>query len=197
MTGRHPDTFKLNGNGAIPDNVVVDFCVLLDGGAVRIPITLPLFDDEKACFYIHPKNWPRVDVVAIPFDPYTAYPMAGLLSDGTEINRSIPLFMNSEGVQILSPMQDYLLKRNEIVEQWFSGVDVTEELFHPRGIKERSRYVRSLSGSVPPSHPLYKWAGTGRKNFSWIAHRRKACPVRPFSTTTHRVRFQCTDQQCN
>lgn len=133
VTGRHPDTFKLNGNGAIPDNVVVDFCVLLDGGAVRIPITLPLFDDEKACFYIHPKNWPRVDVVAIPFDPYTAYPMAGLLSDGTEINRSIPLFMNSgEGVQTsISPMQDYLLKRNEIVEQWFSGVDVTEELFIP------------------------------------------------------------------
>ncbi len=135
VTGRHPDTFELNKKKAvIPDNVAASFSILLgDGNSIRMVISLPLFDDEKACFYIHPKNWPRVDVVAIPFDPHASYPMAGYLGNGKEINCSISLVMKSgEGVQTsISPMQDHILQRGEIVDKWFAGVDVTEELFIP------------------------------------------------------------------
>ncbi|MEQ6438284.1 hypothetical protein V8Z74_25250 [Comamonas sp. w2-DMI] len=134
VTGRHPDTFKPNKNVAIPDNVVVNFCFLLgENGMGRMAISLPLYNDERACFYIHPENWPRVNVVAIPFDPYVAHPIAGYTGDGKEINFSIPLFNEvGNGLQTsISPIQDHLVRRGEIVEKWFKSVDVTEELFIP------------------------------------------------------------------
>ena len=134
VTGRHPETFKpLNKDCAVPDKIVVNFCLLMGGGWTRMAISLSLHDDERSCFYIHPKNWPRVDVVAIPFDPYAAHPIAGTLSDGSDIKISVPLFMNSgEGMHTsISPIQDHILKRDRMVDDWFEGVDVTEELFIP------------------------------------------------------------------
>ncbi len=134
VTGRHPDTFDLNKNCAIPDNIVVNFCVLIGNtGTIRMAISIPLFDEEKSCFYIHQKNWPRVDVVAIPFDPYSTHPIATHTGDGEELKLSIALFNNSDsGLSTsITPIQENILERIGIVNDWFDGVDVTEELFIP------------------------------------------------------------------
>lgn len=158
VTGRHPDTFTLsNKNCAVPDRVAVNFCLLLNSGhSIRMAIFLPLHDDERACFYIHPKNWPRVDVVAIPFDPYAAHPIAGYTGDGKELDGSVSLFMNmSHGLTTsISPIQKYILPREGIVNDWFEGVDVTEELFipgYPQNVHDRQTQPVWKRGTIASS----------------------------------------------
>ncbi|MDR9426403.1 MAG: hypothetical protein RI567_14140, partial [Marinobacter sp.] len=85
LSGRHSETLKpLSKELAIPDNVVVNLAVNMPGfGMVtRNSITIPLTDGEKSLFYIHPKNWPRIDVAVIPFDPHSTFLSEIYLSTG-------------------------------------------------------------------------------------------------------------------
>lgn len=98
VTGLHPETMRyLSDTGASPNNILATIAMTTtdqgssEGVTVRLSVELPLQDDDKALFYIHPTNWPRVDVVAIPFDPQEPQTIMGNLSTGETIKMQIPL----------------------------------------------------------------------------------------------------------
>lgn len=139
VTGRHSETLTtLSSKGSIPDNILVTLTVNYPGFiATRMSVMLPLYDEEKALFYIHPQNWPRIDVVAIPFDPYAEHVTEWSVSNGehTKINRFLltPLCIGPDQfIQAEIPsVQDYFVPNKSLITQWLSSVDVTEELFIP------------------------------------------------------------------
>ena len=136
LTGRHSETLKpLSKNLAIPDNVVVNLAVNTStfGLVTRHPITIPLIDGEKSLFYIHPKNWPRVDVAIIPFDPRATFLSEVYLSTGEyrDIEFSPIMKVYGGGATDICPIQNYLVPNAEVIANWFDNVDVTEELFIP------------------------------------------------------------------
>ncbi|WP_429051981.1 hypothetical protein [Aeromonas veronii] len=139
VTGRHSETLEtLSSNGGVPDNVVVTLSVIYpEHGAIKTSITLPLYDDKRALFYIHPINWPRIDVVAIPFDPNAEHIMESYLSSGRHLKQQRPLltplhigpdkFIQAE----IHSVQEYFVPDQSVITQWLKSVDVTEELFIP------------------------------------------------------------------
>jgi hypothetical protein len=139
VTGLHSETLEnLGSNGGIPDNIVVNLSVSYPGfGVVKMPVTLPLSDEEKSLFYIHPKNWPRIDVVAIPFDPNEEHNSELHLSTGEIKKTKKPLLIpmangTTEDTQAeICPVQQYFVPDNNVISQWLNSVDVTEELFIP------------------------------------------------------------------
>lgn len=135
LTGRHSETLKpLSSKLAIPDNVVLNLAVSMPGfGVIRHSITIPLVDEEKSLFYIHPENWPRVDVAAIPFDPHGNFLSEGYLSTGELRNYSFSPIMEvkNAGTTELCPIQKFLVPDGDVISKWFKAVDVTEELFIP------------------------------------------------------------------
>lgn len=136
VTGLHPETLKhLSPTGAIPDNVVVRLVVRFPGiGTQRMAIILPLIGENESLFYIHPKNWPRIDVVAIPFDPKADHPCEFYMGDGSVKKASVNLLgmATEKGLKTeICPVQQFLLPNRAVVQSWIESVDVTEELFIP------------------------------------------------------------------
>lgn len=139
VTGRHSETLDtLEINCGIPDNIVINLSVSYPGfGEIKRLITLPLSDEEKSLFYIHPKNWPRIDVVAIPFDPAAEHNSELYLSTGEHIKTKMMLLMplengTAEYTQAeICPVQRYFVPDKDVISQWLNSVDVTEELFIP------------------------------------------------------------------
>jgi hypothetical protein len=129
VTGRHPETLHyLSKTNGVPDNIVVSLAVNRpEIGVIRQHITLPLADEKKSLFYIHPKNWPRVDVVAIPFDPKALNRFEYQTSTGTV--QGVMSILDSGG-EIYS-VQRYEVPNDDLRGQWLESVDVTEELFIP------------------------------------------------------------------
>lgn len=135
LTGRHSESLKpLSEKLAIPDNVVVNLAISMpEFGVTRYSITIPLNDEEKSLFYIHPENWPRIDVVAIPFDPYATFisEVCFMSGEKKEIVFSpimhVPGFKNTE----VCPIQKYFVPHHDVMDKWLKSVDVTEELFIP------------------------------------------------------------------
>lgn len=139
VTGRHPETLRFaSDEKAVPDNIVASIAISLvqegeERGTFRKSVVLPLNDDDKALFYIHPTNWPRVDVVAIPFDPEAPHTIEMNLSAGEFRTMEMSLSAtNSEGVSTaVCPLQQYLLPDAVVAQRWLNTVEVTEELFIP------------------------------------------------------------------
>lgn len=135
VTGLHPETMQhLSAEGGVPDNIVASIVISRgEFGAHRMSIVLPLSDEEKALFYIHPKNWPRVDVAAIPFDPAAPHTFEMNLSDGTARTALISLLdTGNTGIPAaLCPVQKYLVPNDDVAQRWLDTVEVTEELFIP------------------------------------------------------------------
>lgn len=134
LTGRHPDTLNFQSTqNAVPNNIVVSLTTSHDYGASRIAITLPLIDDEKSLYLIHPTAWPRVDVVAIPFNPREPLGFDWMQPDGEVLDGNI-LLINPPGSgpqTRLCSIQDYLVPSKEVISEWLQTVEVTEELFIP------------------------------------------------------------------
>lgn len=138
VTGRHSETLDtLGSNSGVPDNIVINLSVNYPGfGATKMSLTLPLMDEEKSLFYIHPKNWPRIDVVAIPFDP-TAEHNFEFYSAGKHVKTRMKLLMplsngTDEPTQAeICPVQQYLVPDEDVINKWLNSVDVTEGLFIP------------------------------------------------------------------
>lgn len=127
VTGLHTESMEhLNENKAMPDNIVASIAISIpNAGAFRLPIVLPLYDDEKALFYIHPNNWPRIDVVAIPFDPQRSQTWNLSLSTGEETTIESQLSLHiagSVGKSEVCPIQKYLVPRQELIQQWLDSV---------------------------------------------------------------------------
>lgn len=135
LTGLHTATLShLSPNLAVPDNVVATLAVAYPdiGFQHRMSITLPLVGSKNALFYIHPKNWPRIDVAAIPFDPNADYETDITLPTG-EVKRAAfsilaPISGNKAAI---CPIQNYLVPSRKVVMEWLNTVEVTEELFIP------------------------------------------------------------------
>lgn len=136
LTGRHSETLKpLSKKSAIPDNVVVNLAVSIPsvGMTTRHSITIPLADEEKSLFYIHPENWPRVDVAVIPFDPSSTFLSELYLSTGEQRDVGFSPIMEvpGSGTTEICPIQKYLVPSSDIITKWLNTVEVTEELFIP------------------------------------------------------------------
>lgn len=135
LTGLHSETLEpLSKELAIPDNVVVNLAISIPNlNVIRHSIVLPLVDEEKSIFYIHPENWPRIDVAAIPFDPHADFISEIYLSTGEnkEIRFSPIMPVHGVGTSEICPIQKYLVPDSNVIEKWFQSVEVTEELFIP------------------------------------------------------------------
>lgn len=139
VTGLHPETMRpLSDMGAVPDNIVATIAISAaqgaeEAGTYRLSVVLQLQDEGKALFYIHPTNWPRVDVVAIPLNPEASHTIEMRISTGGLHKMEMPLSStNSLGVSTaVCPIQKYLLPNENIAQHWLDSVGVTEELFIP------------------------------------------------------------------
>ncbi|MFT6599465.1 MAG: hypothetical protein ACJATD_000296 [Alloalcanivorax sp.] len=136
LAGRHSETLKpLSNDLAIPDNVVVNLATNIPslGMATRYPIIIPLSDEEKSLFYIHPENWPRVDVAVIPFDPNEKFSSEVYLpNEGRQDIELSPIMeMQGAGTTEICSIQKYLVPCSDVIAKWFDSVEVTEELFIP------------------------------------------------------------------
>lgn len=131
LTGRHPDTLNFQSkSNAVPDNVVVNIAVSYPFGVNRISVNIPLVDEDKSLFLIHPTRWPRVDVAAIPFDPDGVFKFDHWQPDGTVKEALISLVSDTVPTE-LCPIQRYLVPNTGVMDQWLDNVEVTEELFIP------------------------------------------------------------------
>lgn len=136
VTGLHTETMEhLNEQKGMPDNIVATIAISVPNKlAFRLPVVLPLYDEYQALFYIHPNNYPRIDVVAIPIDPNQSYrlDMTHQIDQFPKIE--FPLLALVAGTQsktALCPIQNYLAPQQDVIDHWFSHVAVTEELFIP------------------------------------------------------------------
>jgi len=144
LAGRHSETLRpLSKKLAIPDNVVVNLAVSIPWGGMvtRHSIIIPLVDEEKSLFYVHPENWPRVDVAAIPFDPKATFLSELYLSTGEfrDIAFSPIMEMQGAGTTDICPVQKYLVPSADVIGKWFETVEVTEEVFipgYPHNVKD-------------------------------------------------------------
>lgn len=98
VTGRNSTTLEcLCPELAYPNNLIAYISCRsynnTSNGYGRRAFTLPLEDDSKSLYYIHKKQWPRVDVVAIPIDPDKKYNSEGYFTTGEKI--IIPTSMKS------------------------------------------------------------------------------------------------------
>lgn len=93
VTGRHSRSFRLlSKKAAIPDNVVVTIPLVINGTAsARLPITVPLHDENQARYLIHGDPWPRKDIAVLPVDLEGTHPVEMHLSDGSVRCLDLPL----------------------------------------------------------------------------------------------------------
>lgn len=135
VTGRNADSLDLLSRfGATPNNLVVGLALgCTTGMSLRVSIEVPLVAEEKSLFFIHPRGFPKVDVVAIPLDTSAPHRMLGSIHDGRQVD--IPMYLVGERgsgfTTRLYPVQEFVLRRADVTRNWFAGVDVTDELFIP------------------------------------------------------------------
>lgn len=135
VTGRNAESLELlSRRGATPNNLLVGLALSTSNGmAFRVSIEVPLADDEKSLFFVHPRGFPRVDVVAIPLDTTVPHRMLGSIHDGRQIDMEMYLVgERAPGFTTrLCPVQELVLQREDVTRDWFASVDVTDELFIP------------------------------------------------------------------
>ncbi|WP_313065150.1 hypothetical protein [Achromobacter animicus] len=133
LTGRHPDTLGLldADTAGVPDNLLIHVALEVENfGSTRLPIKVPLFDEEHALFLVHRQNFPRVDVAVIPFDPtqpqmVDTQTTAGRLQGGLVLNTG-----TGEHRQRIVAIQDFM-PPSDVCDEWLRSVEVTDELFIP------------------------------------------------------------------
>ena len=129
-TGRHTETldFLDKKYSSVPDNIIISFKMHIFGGISNMSVVIPLYDDNNALFYVHPDNWPRVDVIAIPFNLFAEHTTVGYI-DGKRESFLISLSDNS-GKCTIRAIQEYLAPK-DLTKKWLETVDVTEEVYIP------------------------------------------------------------------
>ncbi|NIH22151.1 hypothetical protein [Providencia heimbachae] len=157
VTGRNTETLGfIDKNNAVPDSVWVTFKFHVFDGYTTMRVKVPLYDDDKALFFIHPDNWPRVDVVAIPFDPFGIH-ITELPRDDTY--EEVHISLNPEpGKCSIRTIQDFSAPDN-LAQQWLDYVSVTEEVFipsYPHNITD-DRYSPVWKRATLASNPRNEW----------------------------------------
>ncbi len=133
VTGLNTESLNyLDANNAVPNYIWVTFKHCFLQYYSNICIKIPLYDDDKALFYIHPDNWPRIDVVAIPFNPLAHHTTKIPLDTGEY--REVLISLNTEslapGQCPIRTVQDFCMS-GERAKTWLDIVSVTEEVFIP------------------------------------------------------------------
>lgn len=157
VTGRNTETLGfIDKNNAVPDSVWVTFKFHLFDGHTTMRVKIPLYDDDKALFFIHPDNWPRVDVVAIPFDPFGTHITEVPLDD---VYKEVTISLNPEpGKCSIRTIQDFSAPA-DLAKQWLNYVSVTEEVFipsYPHNITDQN-YSPVWKRATLASNPRNKW----------------------------------------
>ena len=172
VTGRHCETLKCLDEKtlACPDNVVAYMsCMMKDKtgpqGFVRFPFVIPLYDEEKALYFVHEKQWPRVDVVAIPIFPDEFYEVEWYGQDGSkhvaskQMRNDIPSI--GCGSDIV-PIQGIETRFDKLREGGNDVLNVGDELFilgYPMGLIDDSGQPIWKRATVATS----PWVGWNRE----------------------------------
>ena len=133
VTGLNTESLNyLDTRNAVPNYIWITFKHCFLGGYSNIRIKIPLYDDDRALFYIHPENWPRIDVVAIPFDPLGQHITKIPLDAGgyQEVSISLDIEHITPGQCPIRTVQDFCMS-GELAKTWLDTVAVTEEVFIP------------------------------------------------------------------
>lgn len=96
ISGRDTQTLKLLSEQAvIPNNIIASIDVETKQANFtsfnRMNITIPLIENDKTTYFIHPQGYPKVDVVTIPIDLDKEYMMETTVASGENIDFSIQL----------------------------------------------------------------------------------------------------------
>lgn len=96
ISGRNAETLDLlSRHAAMPNNIVASIDVRIKHanyvGFTRVSITIPLVENERTTYFIHPQGFPKVDVVAIPIDTSREYTSEGIVASGEKINIGVRL----------------------------------------------------------------------------------------------------------
>lgn len=134
LTGLHSEHMSpLSKNSGIPNNLIASIAFYKDSHIARLPLIIPLVDEDKSLFLVHPRRWPRIDVAVIPIDLMADYSVDFDLDDNNKATMSLSsiLTLPDQTSLKLCPIQQYLLPDKNICQEWLASVDVTEELFIP------------------------------------------------------------------
>ncbi|MHB9323096.1 hypothetical protein ACP3TG_29040 [Phytobacter diazotrophicus] len=131
VTGRNTETLDYldTKNLAVPNKVGIGLKNFTGDYYSTWVVYIPLYDENGALFYVHPENWPRIDVVAIPFDPFKTHLIHIKDDNGTVQEYGFNLGDNTDNCPIRT-IQDFLAPK-EMIEQWWETVSVTDEVFIP------------------------------------------------------------------
>ena len=167
LTGRHSETLEsLSNNLSIPNKVIVTFSHLISqgdfNGNSRHSIHIPLEENGKPIYFIHPQGWPKVDVVAIPIDLTKEYLTVGSLVDGKKFEFSMKLKSeNNIGLQTdIVHIQDLEFKY-ENIKDYTDYLYASEDIFiigYPKGITDYTGQPIWKRATVASS-PHLGWEG--------------------------------------
>lgn len=135
VTGRHSESLRCQSEDlAVPDNIVASLPLRANKtGYFRMPVVLPLADQKKALYFVHPNGWPRVDVVAIPFDPESPTDVE-FSTPGKVWTQRLDSLISPPNAALaieICPIQAFAVPDAAVEKRWLDSVDVTEELFVP------------------------------------------------------------------
>lgn len=133
LSGRHSEHLGfLSREKAAPNNAVVSITREFPGfGGTRLPFVIPLTDDEQTFYYVHPINYPRIDVAIIPLSLKQPYELDIRTGDGKTFQPAMMLIDEKPIKSELCPIQKYSFKNEEILIDFLDNLDVTDELFIP------------------------------------------------------------------
>jgi len=182
ISGRHADTLKLlSKQAAIPNNIVATIDVKITQadfvGFIRMSITIPLIENGKTTYYVHPQGYPKVDVVAIPVDLQNVYIMEGNIASGENVDLPIQLKSNQPNslATDVVHIQDCEFKSYDI-ENYSETLYVSDDIFiigYPRGITDYTM------------QPIWKRATIATQpHLGWEQQERKCSP--PYAATGKR-----------
>ncbi|HHX4019047.1 MULTISPECIES: hypothetical protein [Klebsiella] len=158
VSGRHTDSMECldQKNNAVPNNILVSFKYHIFGQVTVRNIRLPLYDDTKALYHIHPDNLPRVDVVAIPFDVNGLHTSVGY-SGYEKMEFEYSLFDEEDNLTIHA-IQQYLVD-DVLAKRWMNSANVTDEVFipgYPHNITDQF-YNPVWKRATIATNPAFQW----------------------------------------
>lgn len=148
VTGRHSETVKLL-SGIVPDQVRAHIATRLissngvEEGSTRRAIDLALEDNGQATYLVHPKGYPRIDVVAIPIDPDAIYatPMQTSVGDVFVFRAPLRAPPSDGGLGTdIHCIQDFAGAAAQFSIDFAKLLSVSDDLFivgYPKGITDR------------------------------------------------------------
>ena len=169
LSGRNATTLKpLSKTQALPDSVAVITSFLLDfdgtQASVRLPLVLPVENEESALYLVHPEGWPRKDVAVLPLNFDTAQ-VSMPIPGGDVFRASVPLGGDANGpLRGVYPIQRCTGSFSMMGDNSAAFLSEGDQLFvlgYPRGIHDHN--VEPLwKRATVASDPVRGWGGENK-----------------------------------